>query len=111
MDFKAVVFDMDGIIFDSERLVIDCWKVVAEKYAIPDIEEACNECLGVNSVETKEKFLNRYGQDFPYDAYKSEMSKIYHDNYDGGRLPMKIGVVELLKYLKETDVKVALASS
>lgn len=108
---KAVVFDMDGIIFDSERLVIDCWKVVAEKYAIPDIEEACNECLGVNSVETREKFLSRYGQDFPYDEYKNEMSKIYHDNYDGGRLPMKIGVVELLKYLKETDVKVALASS
>ena len=108
---KAVVFDMDGIIFDSERLVIDCWKVVAEKYAIPDIEEACNECLGVNSVETKEKFLNRYGQDFPYDAYKSEMSKIYHDNYDGGRLPMKIGVVELLQYIKECNLNVALASS
>ena len=108
---KAVVFDMDGIIFDSERLVIDCWKVVAEKYAIPDIEEACNECLGVNGVETKEKFLKRYGQDFPYDAYKSEMSKIYHDNYDGGRLPMKIGVVELLQYIKEMGLKVALASS
>lgn len=110
-NLKAVVFDMDGIIFDSERLVIDCWKIVAEKYAIPDIEEACNECLGVNSVETKEKFLNRYGQDFPYDAYKNEMSKIYHDNYDGGRLPMKIGVVELLKYIKECGLKVALASS
>lgn len=108
---KAVVFDMDGIIFDSERLVIDCWKVVAEKYAIPNIEEACNECLGVNSVETKDKFLKRYGQDFPYDAYKSEMSKIYHDNYDGGRLPMKIGVVELLEYIKECGLKVALASS
>ena len=108
---KAVVFDMDGIIFDSERLVIDCWKVVAEKYAIPDIEEACNECLGVNGVETKDKFLKRYGQDFPYDAYKSEMSKIYHDNFDGGRLPMKIGVVELLEYIKECGLKVALASS
>ena len=108
---KAVVFDMDGIIFDSERLVIDCWKVVAEKYAIPDIEAACNECLGVNGVETKEKFLKRYGQDFPYDAYKSEMSQIYHDNYDGGRLPMKIGVVELLQYIKEMGLKVALASS
>lgn len=111
VSFKAVVFDMDGIIFDSERLVIDCWKIVAEKYAIPDIEAACYECLGVNSVETKEKFLNRYGQDFPYDAYKDEMSKIYHDNYDGGRLPIKMGVTELLQYLKETGVKVALASS
>lgn len=108
---KAVVFDMDGIIFDSERLVIDCWKIVAEKYRIPDIEATCNECLGVNYAETKEKFLNRYGQDFPYDAYKSEMSKLYHDNYDGGRLPMKVGVVELLQYIKECGLKVALASS
>lgn len=110
-NFKAVVFDMDGIIFDSERLVIACWKIVAEKYNIPDIEEACYECLGVNSAGTKEKFLIRYGRDFPYDDYKAEMSKIYHDNYDGGRLPMKIGVVELLQYLKEIGVKVALASS
>ena len=71
-DFKAVVFDMDGVIFDSERLVIECWKVVADKYGVQGIEEACQEVLGVNAVETKEKFLKRYGQDFPYDAYKSE---------------------------------------
>lgn len=110
-DFKAVVFDMDGVIFDSERLVIECWKVVADKYGVRGIEEACQEVLGVNAVETKEKFLKRYGQDFPYDTYKSEMSKLFHDLYDGGRLPTKTGVVELLQYLKETGVKVALASS
>ena len=110
-DFKAVVFDMDGVIFDSERLVIECWKVVADKYGVQGIEEACQEVLGVNAVETREKFLKRYGADFPYDAYKSEMSKLFHDLYDGGRLPTKKGVVELLQYLKEEGVKVALASS
>ncbi|MBQ9142598.1 MAG: HAD family phosphatase [Lachnospiraceae bacterium] len=110
-DFKAVVFDMDGVIFDSERLVIECWKVIADKYGVRDIETTCHECLGVNGTETKQKFLNRYGQDFPYDTYKSEMSKLYHDKYDGGRLPMKKGVVELLQYLKGAKVKVALASS
>ncbi len=110
-DFKAVVFDMDGVIFDSERLVIACWKVIADKYEVPNIEEICRECLGVNATETRQKFLNHYGQDFPYDAYKSEMSKLYHDKYDGGRLPVKKGVAELLQYLKEAGVKVALASS
>lgn len=110
-DFKAVVFDMDGVIFDSERLVIACWKVIADKYEVQEIEVVCRECLGVNATETKQKFLNHYGQDFPYDAYKSEMSKLYHDKYDGGRLPMKKGVTELLQYLKEAGVKVALASS
>lgn len=109
--YKAVVFDMDGVIFDSERLVIECWKVVADKYGIDDIEEACYECLGVNRIETKEKFLHRYGKEFPYDLYKDEMSRLYHDLYDDGRLPMKVGVTELLQYLKENKVKVALASS
>ena len=108
---KAIVFDMDGIIFDSERLIIECWKVVADKYGIHDIEDICNKCLGVNSVETKEIFLSYYGQDFPYDAYRAEMSKLYHEQYNGGRLPMKTGVVELLEYLKENCVPVALASS
>lgn len=110
-NYKAIVFDMDGVIFDSERVVIECWKVVADKYGVQGIEEACQEVLGVNAVETKEKFLKRYGQDFPYDEYKSEMSKLFHDLYDGGRLPLKTGAVEVLRYLKETGVKVALASS
>ncbi len=110
-DFKAVVFDMDGVIFDSEILIIECWQVIAKKYGIQGIEEACREVLGVNATETKEKFLIRYGADFPYDTYKAEVSKLYHDNYDDGKLPLKPGVVELLQYLKEKNIKVALASS
>ena len=40
IDYDAVVFDMDGVIFDSERAVMQCWKELAEKYQIPDIEQA-----------------------------------------------------------------------
>ncbi|MBP3507450.1 MAG: HAD family phosphatase [Lachnospiraceae bacterium] len=110
-DFDAVIFDMDGVIFDSERLVILCWKVVAEKYGIENIEEACRECLGLNREAAKEKMLLRYGADFPYDEYKKEMSDLFHSRYSGGRLPLKTGVVELLTYLKEQGIAVALASS
>lgn len=109
--YQAVVFDMDGVIFDSERLIIECWKETADKYGIADIERACEACLGVNAVETREIFKNIYGQDFPYDEYKKEMSERYHSLYDGGRLPTKVGVKELLQFLKEQGKKVGLASS
>lgn len=108
---KAVVFDMDGVIFDSERLVISCWQKVAKKYGILHIEDACMECLGINAKLTKELFCRRYGADFPYDAYKKEMSALFHEEAAGGRLPVKEGVFALLQYLKEKGVKVALASS
>lgn len=107
----AVVFDMDGVIFDSERLVIDCWQVVADRYRIPDIEAACRECLGINAALTRKLMKQRYGADFPYDAYKKEMSALFHERAAGGKLPQKEGVKELLEYLKKERVKIALASS
>ena len=36
---------------------------------------------------------------------------MYHERYDGGRLPMKSGVRELLAFLKEGGKKIAIASS
>lgn len=111
MGFQAVVFDMDGVIFDSEAKVIECWQIVAEKYGIPDIEEACRHCLGLNRDATRDYMLGRYGQDFSYDEYKTEMSDLFHERYGDGKLPVKSGVRELLPWLKEHGLKIALASS
>ncbi len=109
--YKAVVFDMDGVIFDSERAVMQCWKEVASRHNIPDIEKAILACTGTTMVRTREIMLNLYGADFPYDEYARESSAIFHSRYDGGRLPMKPGVKELLTFLKKHDKKIALASS
>lgn len=109
--YAAVVFDMDGVIFDSERLVIECWKVIAGKYGIVDVETVCRDCLGINKEASRRKFLEYYGENFPYDAYKSEMSALYHERYSGGRLPMKPGIKELLIFLRENGKHTALASS
>lgn len=109
--YKAVVFDMDGVIFDSERAVMQCWKEVASRHNIPDIEKAILACTGTTMVRTREIMLNLYGADFSYDEYARESSAIFHSRYDGGRLPMKQGVKEVLTFLKEHDKKIALASS
>lgn len=109
--YKAVVFDMDGVIFDSERAVMQCWEEVASRHNIPNIEKAILACTGTTMVRTREIMLNLYGADFPYDEYARESSVIFHSRYDGGRLPIKQGVKELLTFLKERGKKIALASS
>ena len=108
---KAVIFDMDGVILDSETLVFSCWEEIADKYNIPDITLACTECLGMNSVITKSKFLERYGADFPYDEYKGEMSARFHKKALMGVLKLKPGVIELLEYLKQEGFLIGLATS
>lgn len=111
MDIKAVVFDMDGVIFDSEAKVLESWLVVAEKYGIKDIEKLFRRCLGTTYAETRRLALEFYGEEFPYDEYKLEVSALYHERYDNGRLPMKPYIKELLEYLRSHGIKIGLASS
>ncbi|MDO4260454.1 MAG: HAD family phosphatase [Eubacteriales bacterium] len=111
MRYEAVIFDMDGVIFDSERLVTEAWKEVASRRGIPDIEEVCIQCLGINAALTRETFLRRYGTAFPYEECQKEVSDLFHSRYDGGRLPTKPGVRRLLTYLSENGWLVGLASS
>ncbi|MCR5107397.1 MAG: HAD family phosphatase [Lachnospiraceae bacterium] len=108
---KAVVFDMDGVIFDSELLVLNCWREIAGKYGLTDIEITCRECTGTNADVTREIFRKYYGKDVPYDEYKAEVRELFSKSFGDGRKYLKPGVTELLKKLKDNGYKVALASS
>ena len=110
-DGSAVIFDMDGVIFDSERLVLECWEKIGEKYHLEGMRDAFLPCIGTNDIKTREIVLERYGADFPYDEFRRESSRLYHSIVDRGGLPVKTGVIELLSYLKEHAVPLALASS
>ena len=107
----SVIFDMDGVIFDSERAICDIWIEIAKENGIPDIEELMIKCIGLNDKATDELFTKTYGDAFPYEDFKRQASKRYHSLYDGGRLPMKPGVNELMEFLSENGIKTALASS
>ncbi len=107
----AVVFDMDGVIFDSERLVLECWEKTGETYGLSDMRETFLPCIGTNSAKTREIVLERYGKDFPYEEFCGRASALFHGIADRDGLPVKAGVRELLEYLRENDVPMALASS
>ena len=107
----AVVFDMDGVIFDSEKAILDCWILVAEKYQIPDIRSSCIKCLGITREESARVMKGIYGQEFPYAAYRDEVSGLFRNLYGEGRLPLKTGAKELLQALKEAGIPTGLASS
>ena len=108
---KAVIFDMDGVIFDSERAVYDGWRELAEKYGFENLDTPYCKCVGVNYETTRQIFLDFYGENFPFERYSREQSENYHKKYDGGRLPLKAGVFELLEYLKGEGYFTAVASS
>ena len=110
-NYEGVIFDMDGVIFDSERAMMDCWLEIGKKYNIHDLDKAFLLCTGVNIEKTKEIILDYYGNDFPYDKYNEEGTKLFFSKYSDYKLPLKRGVFDLLDYLKDNNKKIALASS
>ena len=110
----SVIFDMDGVIFDSEQACLACWREVGEKYGIREIEEVFTRCIGTNKNQTREIVETAYAKAFGSgiaDRLLADSSVLFHQNYDDGRLPVKPGVREILEYLKEHDIRTAVASS
>ncbi|MCM1568534.1 MAG: HAD family phosphatase [Roseburia sp.] len=108
---KAVVFDMDGVLFDTERLCMDSWCRVAESQGLPDMEEVFPRCIGSNSTDTREIIRDYYGEEFDYDGFRKLAGEEFWRCIEERGLPEKPGVRELLTYLQDRGVRIALASS
>ena len=103
-EFSAVLFDMDGVIFDTEKVVVACWQEVAKKYGIPHIEDTCRKCLGLNQEATVRIFLDTYGEDFPYAAYKQEMRELLQTDDRFARLDRDAAMV--IRTMTNTKFKI-----
>ncbi|MBQ3418387.1 MAG: HAD family phosphatase [Ruminococcus sp.] len=101
----AVIFDMDGVLFDSESVYIEGYVKYASDY--PDIRETSLSCVGANGRRTREIFMEKYGESFPFDEYYRKV-KAYVQSHP---IPLKQGAVEILKFLSEKNIPLALASS
>ena len=110
----CVIFDMDGVIFDSERACLYTWTETAMKYGIRGVREVFDRCIGTNNNQTRQIVEDAYSGEFGEgiaDKLLSESSRLFHEKYDGGNLPIKDGVKEILEYLREKKVRCAVASS
>lgn len=111
INFKGIIFDMDGVIFDSERLYLECCMEAAKLFGLDDMENTCLSCIGLNTQRTLARFSEVYGEDFPVNNFWDEATSRFAEKVQNNLLPVKKGARELLEYLKSNNVPVALASS
>lgn len=112
MNIKAVLFDMDGLMVDTESLATEAFIHSAKKQGYDMTKEETLLVLGFTTKSIYEFWENYFknsdvsGKQLVDDHYK------YIENVLFTTGPKKMPYIEeLLKYLKENNYKVAVASS
>ena len=106
----AVLFDMDGLMFDSERLSDTAWRAVGPRFGVEVGPDEMALLRGTTREQGRINFKRRYGEGFPYDEAADEAWQLW-DAMLEREVPVKRGLRELLAYLKQRGVKMAVASS
>ena len=102
MNIKAVLFDMDGVIFDTERIYLEEWIEIFNKYGYKMTKEIYLPCMGTGRVHIKKRFKEIYGEDLPIEKMYLEKDAMLKEAVINGKIPIKIGAIEILDYLKKS---------
>ena len=109
-DIKAAIFDLDGTLIDSMGL----WNSIDVNYlkkfnlAVP--ERLQDDICHLNFQETAAYFKDRFNIPDSLDKIMADWHNMAYEAYCTS-IKLKKGVVEFLQFLKDSNIKIALATS
>lgn len=107
---KYVIFDKDGTLIDTEPLFQRSWNEVGEKWGLKDIDKLYCKIIG-RSRDTIIRLLeDTYGKEVDCEGFYAERMARARELFEG-EIPLKKGALEILQFLRENSIPVAVATS
>ena len=97
--------------FDTERLGYEKMKKVLPIFGYNMTKTLLYRTIGINKERAIEEFCTFFGKDFPAKQVfikRRELVNIHINKYG---VPMKVGLIDLLKYLKSCSITIIVATS
>lgn len=105
----GAIFDMDGLLFDTERLYQENWIVVAKEFGQQPHPDFPKAICGTSGIHAQEVVYNHYPTVDAAAFIQSCIDKV--NRILQNSIPEKPGIHEILSYLHEKGVRIAVASS
>ena len=110
-DIDAVIFDMDGVIYDTEAFYLKHWIQVFSEYGYEMTKAIYINAMGRGRKKVKEYFKSVFGEDLPIEEMYVKKDKLLFHAIRNKEVPLKPGALEFFSYLKNNNIKTALATS
>ena len=108
---KGVIFDMDGLMINTEWLYQIFWVKAANEYGFPMTKE---HVLGIRSLAAKyaiPHLQSLFGDDFDYYKVRKRRMELMNEYFNEHGIEKKPGLDELLRFLKDSNIKTAVATA
>lgn len=111
MKLQAVIFDMDGTLFDSERIAQKIWYQLGEEFDLPVSDSFLRELAGRDWNSAKNVFERYFPQEWPLEKVKERQKELFAQFYQNNGADVKKGFYDILNYLYEKKIPMAIATS
>ena len=102
----SVIFDMDGTLLDTQKICTPAWEQGGLLQGLTGVGKHIPNVCGMNETGWTE-YLNTNFPTLDIIKFKQDVRQYIEQN---GVIRLKKGALELLKFLKENNIKMAVAS-
>lgn len=108
---SAVIFDMDGLMLDTERLFIESWDWAGEQLGVGPFGHLGYQTLGMTSESERIAIDEAFGGRITLEQVNVLRKEYFRNYFAEHGIPVKPGLFELLKWLKEQGIRTSVATS
>jgi len=115
MNYKAIIFDLDGVICSTDEYHYQAWKALADRLGIPFDRTINNRLRGVSRMESLEIILEKAACEYTPEekaAFAEEKNTLYRELlHQMSTADLSDDVRDTLNALRERGVRMAIGSS
>jgi len=108
---KAVILDMDGLMVDTEPLYKTAWQTAARDLGYDLHDDRYAKLVGRTTDAGERELMAEFGASFPIEAFRGLWPGLWRLEAERGGIHRKPGLTELLAFIREAGLRVAVATS